>query len=402
MHRHTGSQGDYYSGTGPESPGSKSFFSIRTFHFSWEQPGSFKVKNLARTVRLWALSDTHVGTEIKFGRRSLEEAIRQAEAWPAEPGTPDDSRGFDIAVNLGDFSGSQLPPDDEEGELVVAQYATAKNHGREHFYDVIGNHDASGADEPTQWWFKKWIDPTGESTEFSGIDNTKRPYPTSGTWEHYSFEVGNILFLMLADRNDGGPPIGRGEFGGYPAGAISEETFEWWTEKVRGNTHKIVITAHHHMIKETTVASGLNEGCDGGYHGRMPDGGAPGASLIYWVGGQKDSGRIENFLAENTPAIDLWLGAHTHTHPDDTTGGRSHIEQKWGANFVNVSAITRYHGQRNSIPMSRLFTFAEGSDEVRVQCYLHTDQYAPEGWHKQSERTLKLRHKFEVPTAHSD
>ena len=131
--------------------------------------------------------------------------------------------------------------------------------------------------------------------------------------------------------------------------------------------------------------------------GRMPDGGAPGSSFIYWVGGQKDSGRIENFLEENQPAIDLWLGAHTHTHPDDTTGGRSHVEQKWGANFVNVAAVTRYHGQRNSIPMSRLFTFTEGSDEVRVQCYLHTDQYADQGWYEPSERTIKLRHKFEAP-----
>ena len=224
----------------------------------------------------------------------------------------------------------------------------------------------------------------------------------AGAEDIITFDAGGTSTDMCLIEG-GTPPIAQErEFGGYPAGAISEETFEWWTEKVRGNTDKIVITAHHHMIKETTVASGLNEGCDGGYHGRMPDGGAPGASLIYWVGGQKDSGRIENFLAENTPAIDLWLGAHTHTHPDDTTGGRSHIEQKWGANFVNVSAITRYHGQKNSIPMSRLFTFAEGSDEVRVQCYLHTDQYAPEGWYKQSERTLKLRHKFEVPAAHSD
>ncbi|MBT7004796.1 MAG: metallophosphoesterase, partial [Chloroflexi bacterium] len=160
---------------------------------------------MARTFRLWALSDTHVGTEIKFGRRSLEEVIQHAEAWPNAGGQ---SGGFDIAVNLGDFSGSQLPPDDEEGELVVSQYASAKKHRREHFYDVIGNHDASGVDEPTQWWFQKWIDPTGESTEHSGIDNSKRPYPTTGTWENYSFEIGNVVFLMMADRNDGGAPIG--------------------------------------------------------------------------------------------------------------------------------------------------------------------------------------------------
>jgi len=63
---------------------------------------------------------------------------------------------------------------------------------------------------------------------------------------------------------------------------------------------------------------------------------------------------------------------------------------------VNVSAITKYHGKRNSIPMSRLFTFTDGSDEVRVQCYLHTDQYAEQGWYEPSERTIKLRHQFEM------
>jgi hypothetical protein len=29
--------------------------------------------------------------------------------------------------------------------------------------------------------------------------------------------------------------------------------------------------------------------------------------------------------------------------------------------------------------MSRLLTFTEGSDEVQVQCYLHTSIYAPQG-----------------------
>jgi hypothetical protein len=48
--------------------------------------------------------------------------------------------------------------------------------------------------------------------------------------------------------------------------------------------------------------------------------------------------------------------------------------------------------------MSRLFTFTEGSNEVRVQCYLHTDQYANQGWYTPSERTLQLRHNFEMPS----
>ena len=55
----------------------------------WVAKGRITVnrkRNLARTFRLWALSDTHVGTEIKFGRRSLEEVIQHAEAWPNTDG----------------------------------------------------------------------------------------------------------------------------------------------------------------------------------------------------------------------------------------------------------------------------------------------------------------------------
>jgi len=47
-----------------------------------------------------------------------------------------------------------------------------------------------------------WIDPTGEHTAFSGVDAGRRPYPIEGTWERYSFRVGNMLFLMMSDINE--------------------------------------------------------------------------------------------------------------------------------------------------------------------------------------------------------
>ena len=53
------------------------------------------------------------------------------------------------------------------------------------------------------------MDPTGENSEYSGVHADRRPYPVEGTWERYSFEVGNILFLVMGDRNDGGPPGGK-------------------------------------------------------------------------------------------------------------------------------------------------------------------------------------------------
>lgn len=44
--------------------------------------------------------------------------------------------------------------------------------------------------------------------------------------------------------------------------------------------------------------------------------------------------------------------------------------------------------------MSRLFTFEEGSAEVRIRCYLHTSDYAPQGWYAPAERVARLRTPF--------
>ena len=348
---------------------------------------------------LWAMSDAHVGSDLikGDGRRSLAEAIEQSEG--------PDGFDWDVAVNLGDFSGNQGSPEDDEGEEIVRQYGALKKHRREQVYDLVGNHDASGPKEPQQWWFKKWLDPTGESTEFSGVDANRRPFPVDGTWERYSFEAGNLLFLMMGDRNDGGPPVGRDIDGGYPAGAISSETLEWWRDKLASNPDKIIISAHHHMLKETTVGSADWEGVDNLYHGRFERGAPIGASYLYWVGGQPDTGVIEaelaggNNMGNKAPVMDLWLGAHTHAHPDDEFNGRSHVETKWGVNFINVAALNRWHMDRNrtGYPLSRVLEFTDGSDEVRVRCYLHTSQVAPQGWYPRVECSLKLRHAFQAP-----
>ena len=359
-----------------------------------------KAERTSETFRVWVMGCAHVGTDLRRGRESLAEAIRQSEQGGKDGGPAFD---WDIALNLGDFSGGQTTPQDDEGLEVVRQYAAATKHTREQFYDLAGNHDASGPDEPSMGWFREWIDPMGEDSKFSKVQAARRPYPVRGTWERYEFRVGNLLFLMMSDRNDGGPPVGRGERGGYPSGAVTGETFDWWRKRVQSNPKSIIVSAHHHMLKETTVVSGPWEGYlkkpDDGwqshYHGYFPDGGPEGASYLYFVGGKPGAGSFEHFLESNPNAIDLWLGAHTHTHPDDTTGGRSHIERKWGVNFINAAGLTRYHGHL-SMPMSRLLTFTNGSDEVRVQCYLHTSQHAPQGWYDKAERTLKLVKPFQI------
>jgi len=354
-----------------------------------------------KTFRVWVFSDAHVGSDKEHGRDSLAEALRQSES----------VRGFQwqIALDLGDISGSssQGVPKDSEGEEIVRQFGVLKQHHREQIYDLAGNHDRSGLDEPQAWWWRKWIDPTGEHTEFSRVDATKRPFPIDGTWEHYSFRAGNLLFLMMSDINEPTQKVGRGTLGGNPGGVVSGDTFRWWKRMVEENRSSIIISAHHYVLKDTTVASGEwegmqkdeNGGWKTGYHGYYPQGTPQGASFLYWVDSKPDSGAFENVLSAAPAAVDLWLGAHTHTNPDDTYGGKSHIERRWGTTFINVSGLTRYHTRpENTIPRSWLLTFTDGSDQLIAQCYLHGDEYAPQGWYPKVERVIKLSKAFRMPS----
>lgn len=354
-----------------------------------------------RTFRVWVFSDAHVGTDKSAGRESLADAIRQSES----------GAGFawDIALDLGDMSGAQGTPQDAEGEEIVRQFGALKQHRREQVYDLSGNHDRSGLDEPQAWWWRKWIDPTGEHTASSHVDATKRPFPMEGTWERYSFRVGNVLFAMMSDINEPSQTVGRGTLGGHPGGVISGETFRWWKQLIDDNRDSIIITAHHYVLKDTTVASGEWEGMQrdehgawqGRYHGYYERGTPQGASFLYWVDSKRDSGALEQVLATSPSPVDLWLGAHTHTSPDDTYGHKSHIERRWGTTFINVAGLTRYHGRfsDHNIPRSWLLTFTEGSNELTARCYLHGSEFAHQGWFPTFDRVIKLSKPFRMPAA---
>jgi hypothetical protein len=97
--------------------------------------------------------------------------------------------------------------------------------------------------------------------------------------------------------------------------------------------------------------------------------------------------------------VDLWLGAHRHTNRDDTYG-KSHIERRWGTTFVNASGLTKYHGAPGTcVPRSWLLTFNDGSDELVAQCYLHTNDYAKQGWYPKVGRVIKLSKPFKMTIA---
>ena len=92
------------------------------------------------------------------------------------------------------------------------------------------------------------------------------------------------------------------------------------------NPQTIIITVHHYVLKNTTVASGEWEGMrkdETGkwisyYHGYFEQGTPKGASYLYWANSNPDSQIFENYLEEHPGAIQMWLGGHTHTNPDDT------------------------------------------------------------------------------------
>lgn len=349
---------------------------------------------MVHLLNAWAAGCSHVHSDLRQGRRSLAEALEQSEFGGSEGGPPFD---WDVMLHLGDTCASQGLPTDDMAMAIIEQFAVLKKHRREQIYDIAGNLDATSAGGVTQWWFRKWIDPEGLNTPYSGVDSRRRPYPISGNWERYSFQAGNILFLMLSDRNDGERPVGRGEGGGWPAGAITDSTFDWWRGQVESNRDKIIVTCAHHVLRDTTTATGRNEGVQAGCHKSFDD--AEGASYLYYVGAEADSDRFHRYFDAHPDAIDVWLGAHTHTNPDDRFGGKGLVERKWNITFANVSALTRYHGGRNQaarpcIPMSRLLTFTEGSAELLIRCYLHTSDHATQGWYEPAERRMPLRHRY--------
>ena len=143
----------------------------------------------------------------------------------------------------------------------------------------------------------------------------------------------------------------------------------------------------------------MKKGPDGAwqmdYHGYYAEGTPNGASYLYWVGGAADSGRFERYLKDNPGAVDLWFGGHTHTNPDDERGGKSHVETRYGGTtFVNAAALTRHFVADHAMPHSRVLTFAPDSREVRIRCYMHTDEHRPAGWYGARERRIMLSKPF--------
>ena len=327
-----------------------------------------------RHVQIWASSDPHIPADAATGYKPLETAIRQVYEHT-------DGRMFDTELICGDFFASQTAPTDDEGSLIPEQFLGLGNS----FYRLAGNHDANLEDLST---FDKWVDPLGVNTGDSWVDARRRPFQIAGTAERYFYRVGNVLILMLSDINYGPGPAGRADGrGGHPAGRVDADTFHWWRDVVEWererNPDSIIVTCAHHMLKDTTYASGPWEGVgrlpDGtrigpAFHGNSQTGAGEGTSYLFFIRENgvdiPDAQWFENYLAEHPGATDIWIGGHTHPHyPEMIEGGKGPIMQKWGAVFLNCAGLTASHGP--AFPMSRVLTIDTWDRTVQIALFLH-------------------------------
>src|SRR4051812_41537620 len=105
--------------------------------------GTHLLSQTPRTFSVWVFSDAHAAADLRGsnwnlsdavdpssdGRESLATALRQSEA--ADTGFP-----WDVALDLGDLSGAQCTPKDDEGKEIVRQFSVLRRHRREQIYDI--------------------------------------------------------------------------------------------------------------------------------------------------------------------------------------------------------------------------------------------------------------------------
>ena len=77
-------------------------------------------------------------------------------------------------------------------------------------------------------------------------------------------------------------------------------------------------------------------------------------------------------------------------------------ETRWGVTFVQVGALTPVNREGPIYPMSRVLTFADASDRLSLDVYMHSTNWKPWpklGWYPKGagHKVVKLRHEFRRP-----
>ncbi len=357
-----------------------------------------------QTFSLWATSDAHVIREanadsqdpLAVPRQSLAGAIEQAEGPEGFP--------YDIALHLGDLIDFDYETE-ESYRTYIAQLA--KSHkGRHAWYHLGGNNDENsvlndGVSIDNEY-YRKVIDPTGEFPETSGVDNSKRPFPVTGTYERYHFDVGNMRYLVLSDRNDLPAPYGRGEGGFYVDGAITLESFQWLVDQVIKNPDRILAVLCHHPLKNTTISSGIDECWEQQYlcgydpnNRNKPESRLMGVLHQVYDVDPYDSPKFHNLLGQNIGVVDMWLSGHVHHRVEELYNGRGKYAHVFGGHHFNIGTLCRFRHHANIISaQSTLFSFTEGCEWFDSKVYIHDHPTLPAGFYAPEKRRLTLKKPF--------
>lgn len=386
----------------------------------------------------WLTSCTHlIGPTGNV--KTLQLALAQSRGQVA--GSP--AFAWDMWVDVGDWTASQHPPTHEDGEHLSSFLNTSFGAQRGLFFTVAGNHDGEAKGWQPGEFALKYINPLGaaEFAATSGFSAAQRPqgeqfrqllsYP--GTrWDRYLVRSGNIIWIMLGDRNEydtlaeargdksGQYQAGRGSAagmpqGGYPSGAVTRDTFEWWRRVVEDPTFAddILITTHHLLPRDTTITT--DDGDPGNYHGPSGSVGPNGlvGGQLYWLREYDESGReirqfaqtrpFLDYLRDHPAAIAIWIGGHTHVKtPDQQINGRGIQVRKYGVTFLSVGGMTSSHAAGDH-QMSRLLTFENGSKEAIVTVYSHVQRKTRQGsWNPAVAGRVPLGKAFRSPTKTSN
>jgi predicted phosphodiesterase len=296
-------------------------------------------------LNVWIFSDPHVDPSSRY--KPIAEALADAKTFP-----------WDIAVVPGDWISSQRCPTDRHGREIIRQFGDTDLRK---IYTVIGNHDA----DPNYAWFLKWLNPIQDKI-----------YPVTGEWDHYSFKIGKVLFLVLGDRNAPGEPFGRvcNKKGGYPAGGYSLETYDWWVAQLEDPKNKkfTIVTIAHHGLIDTTAYTGYGEGRS--KHGEYALEDKVGSSFIYGIGDlgiEERNFGFRQYIDDHPGSVDFWIHGHTHK------GFYPGIEDPWGkadvmlvgeTTFINAGSVGKNHAEPE-VPYSYLMQFKK--KEVILTPYLH-------------------------------
>ena len=361
----------------------------------------FASLGVAKKIKIWVSGDPHLPQSIdSIGYNSISEPMQDLA---------DIGFNYDIALNVGDFGSEQAPPvqgDSTAGEQVSTALNSQSNRNK--IYTIPGNHDAGDGEFE---WFERYIDILGNNTAFSGVNNANRPYPInlilSDWWEGYYIDIGNLMVIMLPDRNELPGLYGRGGLtegnGGYPSGALSKATWDAVEALILANTDKNIWICTHMNQRNTTIATPDNDGVDGDFHGTTGfDAGGGSIYSIYDEGTPASSDnattQITDFFAANpSHSVSLWMAGHTHTNVNETYNSKTIKFDADGVQYLNIASLTKTfvnvaHGDVDS----RSWLLEINGNNVNLKNYIHNPETVGviKGFREDQEFNITLKHNF--------